>query len=81
MPNETCLKESHSSLIKVLWIIAILVNLSKIVYGSVSFDLKEEIIMATKLEIKNQETITTGENQNIPYGLLNSNFGGNYLRV
>jgi len=47
----------------------------------VSFDLKEEIIMATKLEIKNQETITTGENQNIPYGLLNSNFGGNYLRV
>jgi hypothetical protein len=48
----------------------------------VSFDLNEEIIMATKLEIKNQETITTGENQNIPYELLNnSNFGGNYLRV
>lgn len=46
-----------------------------------SFDLNEEIIAATKLEIKNQETITTGENRNIPYELLNSNFGGNYLRV
>ena len=46
-----------------------------------SFDWNDEIIMATKLETKNQETITTGENQNIPYGLLNSNFGGNYLRA
>jgi hypothetical protein len=53
-------------------------------HGDVRFDWNDEIIIATTvLETtkKNQDTITIGENQTVPYELLSNLRNTNYARV